>query len=62
MANSDVVLRFVSNIDSSTDMRTFRALQVLENAGQELELYKVAFRLPTFCLDTEMPFLSSRIR
>ena len=62
MADSDVVFRFVSNIDSSADMRAFRVLQVLENAAQELELYKVAFRPPTFCLNTGMPFLSSRIR
>lgn len=50
MADSDVVLRFASNIDSGADMRTFRVLQVPENAAEELELYKVAFCLPTVCL------------
>lgn len=63
MAESDIVLRFVSSTDSSADMRTFRVLQVIENAAAELELYKVVFFcLSTSCLDTQVPFLSSRIR
>lgn len=43
MAESNIVLRFVSSTDTSTDMRTFRVLQVIENAAAELELYNVVF-------------------
>lgn len=45
MVDSDIVLRFVSSTDA--DMRTFRVLQVFENAAEELELYKVFLYLPT---------------
>ncbi|KAH0839651.1 hypothetical protein J3R83DRAFT_569 [Lanmaoa asiatica] len=52
MAESDVVLRFVSSTDSSADMRTFRVLQVLENAAAELELYKFSHPLTGHSMGT----------
>ncbi|KAN0097736.1 hypothetical protein V8E55_002182 [Tylopilus felleus] len=44
MPNSDILLRFVLSTDDSADMRTFRVLQVLDNAT-ELELYKFSHPL-----------------
>ena len=57
MADSDIVLRFVYSADTNADMRTFRVLQVLEDAAEELELYKVFFfnNLSTLGLDIEGP-------
>lgn len=61
MPNSDILLRFVLSTDDSADMRTFRVLQVLDNAT-ELELYKVCLSaIPTLYLDNAV-FCSSRIR
>ncbi|KIJ70281.1 hypothetical protein HYDPIDRAFT_104967 [Hydnomerulius pinastri MD-312] len=40
MAESDIVLRMVSSTDSNADMRSFRVYQVIENAAEELELYR----------------------
>ncbi|KAF9246952.1 hypothetical protein BU15DRAFT_57896 [Melanogaster broomeanus] len=40
MTESDIVLRLVSSTESNVDMRTFRVLQVIENAAEELELYR----------------------
>ncbi|KAF8138175.1 hypothetical protein EV363DRAFT_1155660 [Boletus edulis] len=45
MANTDIVLRFVLSTDSNVDMRTFRVLQVLGNATEELEVYKFSHPL-----------------
>ncbi|KAG8218375.1 hypothetical protein J3R82DRAFT_3995 [Butyriboletus roseoflavus] len=52
MVDSDIVLRFVSSTDSSADMRTFRVLQVIENAAAELELYKFSHPLTGHSMGT----------
>ncbi|KIK90987.1 hypothetical protein PAXRUDRAFT_831214 [Paxillus rubicundulus Ve08.2h10] len=45
MAESDIVLRFVTSTDSNADMRTFRVFQVIQNAAEQLELYRVRLLL-----------------
>jgi len=52
MADSDIILRFVYSSDTNADMRTFRVLQVLEDAADELELYKFSHPLTGHSMGT----------
>lgn len=58
MADSDIILQFVYSSDAGVDMRTFRVLQVLGDAADELELYKVlSFAYVLFAWTLSRPFL-----
>ncbi|KAG9317198.1 hypothetical protein JVU11DRAFT_1391 [Chiua virens] len=52
MADSDVVLRFVSTKDSNVDTRTFCVFQALENGYGDLELYRFSHPLTGHTMGT----------